>query len=341
MRVRFVGYSGARPPVPGTEPVVPIDPNPDPPTDPDDPSIPDPLNVVLADGDIFHKLDYLAAGYNRFDVMCVGGAGGRGGGLPVEDSPVLQPAWIRYQRTVPFGPANIIATGPGLTGISQTGRYGGGGGGGGLHRVKGRLALLPTNVPVVVGAAGADGVHPASGADGGASSFGGTICRASGGKGGRAYGNTATSTAGQGGVGNAELAGGGANSGASGTWDGVIGHGGGGGDPVGAGGSGSVSSADPTTSGPGDPVGTFPGIHDRVGIGELVVEEGTSNQAGTGTWTQYYNVTRYYEDILAIPGAGGGAKPFLLNGETVQYGSKAQGRPGTGLVIVRLTYVIT
>lgn len=341
MRVRFVGYSGTRPPVPGTEPVVPIDPNPDPPTDPDDPSIPDPLNVVLADGDIFHKLDYLAEGYNRFDVMCIGGAGGRGGGLSVVDSPVSQPAWIRYQRTVPFGPANVIATGPIVSGTSQTARYGGGGGGGGLHRIKGRLALLPTNVPVVVGSAGADGVHPAGGADGEASSFGGVICRASGGKGGRAYGDTSTSTAGQGGVGNAELAGGGADSGASGAWDGVIGRGGGGGGLVGAGGSGSVSVADPTTSGPGDPVGTVNLRRDVVGIGELVVEEGTANQAGTGTWTQYFNLSTVFSDIPSIPGAGGGAKPFLLNGETVQYGSKAQGRPGTGLVIVRMTYVIT
>lgn len=341
MRVRFVGYSGARPPVPGTTPVVPIDPNPDPPTDPDDPSIPDPLNVILADGAIFHKLDYLALGYNRFDVMCIGGAGGRGGGLPVADAPVSQPAWVRYQRTAPFATPNVVAVGPQVTGIFQTARYGGGGGGGGLHRIKGRLALLPTNVPIVVGAAGADGVHPAPGGDGGKSSFGGVICRASGGKGGRSYGDMATSTAGQGGVGNAELAGGGADSGVAGAWDGVIGHGGGGAGAPGSGGAGSVSTADPTTTGPGDPVGIVNLIRDEVGIGLEVVESGTSNQAGTGTWVQYYNLTRYYRDIPSIPGAGGGAKPFLLNGENVQYGSKAEGRSGAGLVIVRLTYVIT
>lgn len=341
MRVRFVGYSGDRPPVPGTEPVVPIDPNPDPPTDPDDPSIPDPLNVVLADGDIFHKLDYLATGYNRFDVMCIGGAGGRGGSLSVLDTPVTQPAWIRYTRSAPFTQPTIVATGPQVTGISQSGRYGGGGGGGGLHRIKGRLALLPTNVAVVVGAAGADGVHPAGGGDGGVSSFGGVICRASGGKGGRAYADTTTSNAGQGGVGNAELAGGGADSGAAGAWDGVIGHGGGGAGAPSSGGSGSVSAADPTTTGPGDPVGNVNLRRDTVGIGIEVIESGTSNPAGTGTWTQYYNLSTVYSDIPSIPGAGGGAKPFLLNGETIQYGSRAQGRPGTGLVIVRLSYIIT
>lgn len=341
MRARFVGYAGDRPPVPGTEPVVPIDPNPDPPTDPDDPSIPDPLNVVLADGDIFHKLDYLATGYNRFDVMCIGGAGGRGGGLPVEDTPVSQPSWVRYQRTVPFTQPSVIATGPQISGVRQDARVGGGGGGGGLHRIKGRLALLPTNVAVIVGAAGADGVHPAPGGDGGPSSFGGVICRASGGKGGRAYGDTSTSTAGQGGVGNAELAGGGADPGASGAWDGVIGHGGGGVGAPGSGGAGSVSAADPTTSGPGDPAGTINLRRDTVVVGDYVIESGSANPAGTGTWVEYYSLNPIYSDIPSIPGAGGGAKPFLLNGETVQYGSRAQGRPGTGLVIVRLTYIIT
>jgi hypothetical protein len=39
-------------------------------------------------------------------------------------------------------------------------------------------------------------------------------------------------------------------------------------------------------------------------------------------------------------GAGGGARPFLINGETEEeWGSKAGN--GEGLVIIRLTYVIT
>src|SRR4051794_10577290 len=77
MRMRLVGYSGARPPVPGTAPVTPEDPEPTPDPIPDD--IPQPLVLVLANGDEFRKADYLAQGYNRFDVMCVGAAGGRAG----------------------------------------------------------------------------------------------------------------------------------------------------------------------------------------------------------------------------------------------------------------------
>lgn len=91
--------------------------------------------------------------------------------------------------------------------------------------------------------------RPADGGNGGASTFGGTVCRASGGKGGQksvvggpylafsdeSTGRTPLGTGGDGGTGNTTVAGGGglgSNSGlagTNGTWDGVIGKGGGGG----------------------------------------------------------------------------------------------------------------
>lgn len=132
-------------------------------------------SFLLTDGVPFLKADYVALGYTHYEVWCVGAVGGRGG--------------------------NVL------------GSYGGAGGGGGLHRVAGLLSSLPASCPVVVGAAGADGADgtgqykwnllresiennwyywdenplwaPAlPGQDGGASSFDGTTCRASGGKGG-------------------------------------------------------------------------------------------------------------------------------------------------------------
>lgn len=374
MRMRLVGYSGARPPVPGTTPITPEDPEntPDPPPD----EIPAPLVLVLNDGDVFHKSDYLTLGYNRFDVMCIGGAGGRAG---------------RYKQS--FGAlAAARADGTGGDLIYSAYRYGfgGAGGGGGVHRVKGRLALLPTLCPVVVGQPGADGGYvdvgapghdwhdgdPAPtppaippGGDGGVSSFGGVICRASGGKGGDGL------FGGAGGVGNADGAGGGLGvswtSGVinpvtgqqssahmnSGTWDSKIGQGGAGGngsvitafgsypsggsrmgpDPAGGhsgysseadGAKGSYSTSEPNTSGPGDLGYGFGFDYERVVVGTVA----------TGGWNSI--VQEHHEVPIAIPGAGGGGRPFLINGEFNQYGSKAGGRDGKGAVIVRLSYAI-
>jgi hypothetical protein len=47
----------------------------------------------------------------------------------------------------------------------------------------------------------------------------------------------------------------------------------------------------------------------------------------------------HYDAPKAVAAPGGGAKPFVLNGENVQYGSKVE--VGHGLVVIRLTYVIT
>jgi hypothetical protein len=265
VRLRLVGYSGPRPPVPGTEVVSPEDPGPivDPTPPPDE--IPPPLIVEFHENADFHKADYLAMGYNRFDVMCIGAAGGFAGAFrqTIPDT-VLRNQNYRYGDHVDY-----------LYFDSYRFGFGGAGGGGGVHRIKGRLALLPTVCPVVVGDRGADGayfeqttpqylqvgpdgyIHPetypavpavAPGGDGGASSFGGVICRASGGKGGIGF------NGGAGGIGNQDVAGGGPwpayTEGArdpvtgqltgshqnSGSWDGKIGAGG-------AGGQGQVSGS--------------------------------------------------------------------------------------------------
>ena len=70
--------------------------------------------------------------------------------------------------------------------------YGGAGGGGGFHRVQGLLSALPEYMPSCCWSGGALGTEHASnpalttnGGDGGVSSFNATICRASGGKGGK------------------------------------------------------------------------------------------------------------------------------------------------------------
>lgn len=144
-----------------------------------------PQAFLLGDGASFEKADFVGLGYTNFEVWCIGAVGGRGG------DNIFPQLYIMY---------------------------GGGGGGGGFHRVVGLLADLPDSCPVIVGQAGADGqdsnlqwpmipethvfdgenvlndplvldtnpdyVPPLAGQDGGASSFNGDTCRASGGKGG-------------------------------------------------------------------------------------------------------------------------------------------------------------
>jgi hypothetical protein len=116
-------------------------------------------DVGSHDFDTEHWMDL---GYTDFDVICIGGGGGRGGGIDTGNTGTL---W----RT-----------------------YGGEGGGGGYHRVQGKLAGLPSPCPVVVGAAGVIGHEDVSnplsttdGTNGSYSSFNGTFCCASGGMGGK------------------------------------------------------------------------------------------------------------------------------------------------------------
>lgn len=346
MRLRLVGYSGDRPPVPGTVVVPPKDPNPIPPgpVDPGgDGSPAGPLLVAFAADTVFHKADYLALGYNRFEVMCIGGAGGQGQG---------------FRQTYQDSIRHCI---------------GAGGGGGGVHRVKGRLSLLPSEVPILVGAAGVapafidlgESANPAipalsDGGDGGLSSFGGVICRASGGKGGKKNAYTMKPPGGDGGVGNAGAAGGNAG---EGKWDGTIGSGGvggwgatfanaarlyngnnpplwpsvqtmiyyGGAAEAGMGYKGAYSADEPTTSGPEDPVKKLDFTFTEVYI------DYSQNPAGVRSYRDKHD----YFSI--VPGMGGGAKTFLLNGDNEIYGSARPGSPFAhpqGIVLVRLTYVV-
>lgn len=340
MRLRLVGYSGARPPVPGTVPVDPEDPGPTPDPVPDPDDIPPPLTLALENGDEFHKADYFALGYNRFDVMCIGGAGGRGSdGTPGSYYETII-EYVRRRIQSPQSPTEQLETwGAVLQMLHETRPYGYSGGGGGAHRIKGRLALLPSVVPVIVGPAGNDGINHANGGDGGASSFGGTICRASGGKGGAgvaASGNYNNAPGhGVGGIGNSDTPGGGAQLGQRGSWDGKIGSGGGG-TGSGKGGDGSYSSVDTSLAGLSSPGPSVSLRADTYRVAETI-------QEGPGgyplIWTDRHEVVINYVS-LAAPGGGGGATAFPLTGDPKQYGAKVPGAVTDGAVIVRLTYAI-
>ena len=144
--------------------------------------------LVLEDGVPFEKGNWIGLGYTHYEVSCIGGAGGYGGGV---------------RRALGYKQYSFSK--------------GGGGGGGGLHRVSGLLSDLPESCPVVIGQAGEKGIdgngaqrelvrvdadglayvpyqyypnpefrEPQPGQDGGTSSFNGDTCQASGGKGGGA-----------------------------------------------------------------------------------------------------------------------------------------------------------
>lgn len=280
---------------------------------------PEPLVITYNADGTFDTLAHIALGFVYFEVICIGGGGGMGGGID--------------------------------TGI-QIRSYGGAGGGGGFHRVRGLLSALPNTCPVVVGQGGALGTEHASnpalttdGGDGEASTFNINTCRASGGKGGkRVQSNSSTVTTqahgGEGGSGNRTLAGGGAPGGTAGTpadpgpgtpgtdgedgsitSNGVLGHGGGGGaggvgtyagltlNAATAGGRGSYNPGDPSVYGPGEPAG---------------VDE-TTGSASTK------------------PGGAGGAKAAPLIGLPTLFGRSFGGnnlgrKPAeNGVVVIRLT----
>lgn len=262
---------------------------------------------------------YTESGYTHFDVICIGGGGGRGGGIDTENT------------------GTFIKN------------YGGAGGGGGFHRIKGLLSGLPSSVAIVVGAGGLPGLDHASnpanttdGGDGEASSFNGTTCRASGGKGGkRAQSNSDTVSTqahgGEGGIGNSTIAGGGAAGGTAGI---------------------------PTENGPGTP-GT-PGEN-----GSLIANIGAGGGGGAGGVGKYggsgvititcnaataggngsYNPVDLSVYSLGgpptggdtglgsnagppiIPGFGGGAKATPLTGLPTLYGISGF----MGIVVIRLS----
>jgi hypothetical protein len=159
---------------------------------------PEPLVVRFDSNQNFDTLQYIELGFTHFEVICIGGGGGMGGGIDTQNTGTL----IRS--------------------------YGGAGGGGGFHRVRGLLSALPDLCPVVVGAGGVVGTEHVSdpalttnGGNGGASSFNTNTCRASGGEGGkRVQSNSVTVTTqangGAGGAGNRTNVGGGGAGGVAG-----------------------------------------------------------------------------------------------------------------------------
>lgn len=234
-----------------------------------------PLTFTYDANGNFDKTVWESFGYTIFEVMCVGAAGGRG-------------SFAHFMQ------------GGGTNAPEQYFTAGGAGGGGGLHIVAGFLADLDDISAIVVGQAGVERgrVQPGysawpisynehnidtglDGGDGGYSSFASTVCRASGGKGGKHSDvvigvNTRQSgvwrpggKGGAGGIGNSIVAGGGgvggdytllsegSSSGGGGSfpavwdmlnaedgvWDGVIGEGGGGGAGFTSGGGGVGSDA--------------------------------------------------------------------------------------------------
>lgn len=268
---------------------------------------PDPLVIRFTANQNFVPADYTALGYTHFDVICIGGGGGRGGGIDTGST-------IR--------------------------NFGGEGGGGGFHRVRGLLSALPALCPVEVGAGGSDGVdhasNPASttdGGDGGPSTFNGTTCRASGGEGGkRAQSNSTTvstqADGGAGGVGNRSIAGGGATGGEAGTptatgpgtpgtpgADGTffqnVGKGGGGG----AGGVGTYADVTCNAATAGGKGSYNPGDTSVYGPGTFPSDDAVSGAANI------------------VPGTASGAKGSPLNGLPTVYGKSGE----AGTVIIRLT----
>lgn len=279
---------------------------------------PDPIVVKFSATVLFDPLPYIDMGYTHFDVICIGGGGGMGGGIDTANTGTL----IRS--------------------------YGGAGGGGGFHRVRGLLSELPSPCPVVVGAGGILGTEHASnpasttnGGDGGYSSFNDPMCRASGGKGGRrVQTNSVTASTladgGDGGVGNRTIAGGGAVGGVGGTpsatgpgipgtpgEDGTffqnIGEGGGGG----AGGVGKYGSGGTMLN-----AGTFGG-------------KGSYNPGDTSVYGPggAPNNDPSSGSPLVMPGYASGAKAAPVNGLPIVYGQSKGTRVASdpGTVVVRLT----
>lgn len=279
------------------------------------------LEPLILKFDISKDFDcsyYRELGYTHFDVICIGGVGGMGGGIDTANTGTL----VR--------------------------NYGGAGGGGGFHRVRGLLSALPTTCPVVVGAGGSLGTEHASlpafttdGGDGGYSSFNNPTCRASGGKGGkRAQSNSLTvatlADGGEGGVGDRTTAGGGAAGGVAGT----------------------PTSGGPGTPGTDGSDGTFAneigqgGGGGAGGVGKYGSGGTTCNAAtkgGRGSYNsgnmQVYAPGSEPNDDAAsssadvVPGGAGGAKASPLNGLPNVYGSSKNERvvSDPGIVILRLS----
>lgn len=289
---------------------------------------PAPLVLTFQSDDDFDRDSYIDAGYTDFEVICIGAGGGPGGGIDTAASGT----YIRNR--------------------------GGAGGGGGIHRVSGILSDLPSTCAIVVGEGGIVGSDHASnpalttnGGDGGYSSFGTDICRASGGKGGvRAQSNSnevsTEADGGDGGLGGTITAGGGGTGGTAGTpspdglsgvggtdgsdgyWDGTIGGGGGGG-------AGGVAEYTNFTLISGTAGGR--GAYNPSNL--IAYSPGALPSLDPETFSQQ-----------VLPGRGGGAKASLLTGDPEIFGRGGYGDasltelPGAGpgapgIVVIRLTAV--
>ena len=277
--------------------------------------LPNDIVLTFTSNQNFIPQTYLDLGYTHFEVICIGGGGGAGGGIDTGNIGTL----VRS--------------------------YGGSGGGGGLHRVKGLLEALGPTCPIVIGAGGIAGVNHASnpslvgsGGNGGATTFNGTTCQASGGTGGfgvRTNGLTLDPQGwgGTGGVGGRTTAGGGASGGATyanpnmtvvqsaiagvdGTYADGIGQGGGGG----AGGIGKYPSTIMINGSPGGR-----GSYNATDISVFGPGGGISKDPLMG--------------VTIVPGGASGAKASPLNSLPYVYGQSKGGRlPGDpGVVVIRLT----
>lgn len=306
-----------------------------------------PIFMYLTDGVPFVKAAYVALGYTNFDVICIGAAGGFGGGLNagIED-PHLSYTYD-HLRT-----------------------YGGAGGGGGYYRKRGYLNDLPNSCAVVVGVPGTDSSNVRTytdipdlvdGENGAASSFNGDFCIAAGGEGGKAAylwddeyprgGN-----GGRGGTGNTDVSGQGAlggtsehhldesillTPGANGLWDPATQIGGGGGGGAGCAGRyagtgipGLIRSTNPSEGGAGaynaidSSAYAFKGRVQRA----LDADEFDSDFIDYGAFEGSDGI-----DVYKIPGAGGGATTLYLNSLLLTFGSRANGGAGYGAILIRLT----
>lgn len=255
--------------------------------------------VVQLETGNFLKANWELLGYTTYEVICIGASGGMGGSAGGHSS---------YYDDL-------------LT------RFGGGGGGGGLHKVSGTLASLSASTAVVIGAGGADGsntldpnIQAGNGGDGGATTFGGTLCRASGGKGGTGGGPSANAPGGDGGTGDSTTAGfgglgadflAGRTQGQQGLFNGVIGSGGGGGFGPITSWYGNFEFVSYTGPSEGN-WGSWP-----------TVDAGSSNQMVAKGRVDMENLYGFYDGGSAFwPSNGGGANAVFLTGSSFIAGTR-------------------
>lgn len=279
--------------------------------DPGPPNQPSILIFTYTANDSFDPAPYIAKGYKKFDVICIGGGGGQGGSID---------GWLQNKNgTIPA--------------IGYFKNPGGAGGGGGIHRVKGNLSSLPSPSSVVVGAAGAAGTSAAQSSsadatDGGASTFATSVCKASGGKAGghsAANNNTSPANGGAGGIGGSTVAGGGGAAGVGGspstdavqgTWNPATGIGSGGG-----GGAGGTSQYGTSTTISNVPIANF---HSSNGAGGAYDAADLSVFAPGGVALpdprEAASTTYPFTQVPISPGYAGGASPFPISGGETPYG---------------------